>query len=91
MAHRQVLITFDDRIKSQRAETSLYLSKVSQPNYKLLFLHTALFYHHSVPSGLAVDYFNERLYWSDAKLSVIGSVRLDGSDPVIAASGIKNS
>lgn len=42
-------------------------------------------------SGLAVDYFNERLYWADAKLSVIGSVRLDGSDPVIAVSGIKNS
>lgn len=40
--------------------------------------------------GLAVDYFNERLYWADAKLSVIGSVRLDGSDPVIAVSGIKN-
>uniref|UniRef100_A0A3Q4HZM6 EGF-like domain-containing protein n=1 Tax=Neolamprologus brichardi TaxID=32507 RepID=A0A3Q4HZM6_NEOBR len=36
------------------------------------------------PTGtycLAVDYFNERLYWADAKLSVIGSVRLDGSDP----------
>ena len=42
-------------------------------------------------AGLAVDYFNERLYWADAKLSVIGSVRLDGSDPVIAASGVKNS
>lgn len=42
-------------------------------------------------TGLAVDYFNERLYWADAKLSVIGSVRLDGSDPVIAVSGIKNS
>lgn len=38
-----------------------------------------------------MDYFNERLYWADAKLSVIGSVRLDGSDPVIAASGLKNS
>ncbi|KAG7228330.1 hypothetical protein INR49_009194, partial [Caranx melampygus] len=43
------------------------------------------------PTGLAVDYFNERLYWADAKLSVIGSVRLDGSDPVIAVSGIKNN
>lgn len=46
---------------------------------------------HSVFTGLAVDYFNERLYWADAKLSVIGSVRLDGSDPVISVSGIKNS
>lgn len=45
----------------------------------------------SVSAGLAVDYFNERLYWADAKLSVIGSVRLDGSDPVISVSGIKNS
>uniref|UniRef100_A0A3B3IEL5 EGF-like domain-containing protein n=1 Tax=Oryzias latipes TaxID=8090 RepID=A0A3B3IEL5_ORYLA len=40
------------------------------------------------PTGLAVDHFNERLYWSDAKLSVIGSVRLDGSDPVIAVSDL---
>lgn len=45
----------------------------------------------SASTGLAVDYFNERLYWADAKLSVIGSVRLDGSDAVIAVSGIKNS
>lgn len=45
----------------------------------------------AVSAGLAVDYFNERLYWADAKLSVIGSVRLDGSDPVIAVSGVKNS
>lgn len=44
-----------------------------------------------VSAGLAVDYFNDRLYWADAKLSVIGSVRLDGSDPVVAVSGIKNS
>uniref|UniRef100_A0AAX7SPU8 EGF-like domain-containing protein n=1 Tax=Astatotilapia calliptera TaxID=8154 RepID=A0AAX7SPU8_ASTCA len=43
------------------------------------------------PTGLAVDYFNERLYWADAKLSVIGSVRLDGSDPIVAVSGIKNN
>ncbi|XP_028824867.1 low-density lipoprotein receptor-related protein 1-like isoform X2 [Denticeps clupeoides] len=43
------------------------------------------------PTGLAVDYFNERLYWADAKLSVIGSVRLDGSDPVLAVSGLKNN
>ncbi|XP_030279710.1 low-density lipoprotein receptor-related protein 1-like isoform X1 [Sparus aurata] len=43
------------------------------------------------PTGLAVDYFNERLYWADAKLSVIGSVRLDGSDPVTSVSGIKNN
>uniref|UniRef100_A0A673BTW4 Low density lipoprotein receptor-related protein 1Aa n=1 Tax=Sphaeramia orbicularis TaxID=375764 RepID=A0A673BTW4_9TELE len=36
------------------------------------------------PTGLAVDYFNERLYWADAKLSLIGSVRLNGSDAVVA-------
>lgn len=34
--------------------------------------------------GLAVDYHNERLYWADAKLSVIGSIRLNGTDPVVA-------
>lgn len=38
-----------------------------------------------------MDYFNERLYWADAKLSVIGSVRLDGTDPVVAVSNVKNS
>ncbi|KAG5836217.1 hypothetical protein ANANG_G00252240 [Anguilla anguilla] len=43
------------------------------------------------PTGLAVDYFNERLYWADAKLSVIGSVRLNGTDPVVAVSSIKNN
>ncbi|KAK6308419.1 hypothetical protein J4Q44_G00216900 [Coregonus suidteri] len=43
------------------------------------------------PTGLAVDYFNERLYWADAKLSVIGSVRLNGSDPVISVTGLKNN
>lgn len=37
-----------------------------------------------VSSGLAVDYHNERLYWADAKLSVIGSIRLNGTDPVVA-------
>ncbi|KAG7256890.1 hypothetical protein CRUP_021974, partial [Coryphaenoides rupestris] len=42
------------------------------------------------PTGLAVDYFNERLYWADAKLSTIGSVRLNGSDAVVAVSGVKN-
>uniref|UniRef100_A0A6Q2X199 EGF-like domain-containing protein n=1 Tax=Esox lucius TaxID=8010 RepID=A0A6Q2X199_ESOLU len=42
------------------------------------------------PTGLAVDYFNERLYWADAKLSVICSVRLNGSDPVVAVNSIKN-
>uniref|UniRef100_A0A673BX90 Low density lipoprotein receptor-related protein 1Aa n=1 Tax=Sphaeramia orbicularis TaxID=375764 RepID=A0A673BX90_9TELE len=42
------------------------------------------------PTGLAVDYFNERLYWADAKLSLIGSVRLNGSDAVVAVTSIKN-
>uniref|UniRef100_A0AAQ4PNY3 EGF-like domain-containing protein n=1 Tax=Gasterosteus aculeatus aculeatus TaxID=481459 RepID=A0AAQ4PNY3_GASAC len=36
------------------------------------------------PTGLAVDYFNERLFWADAKLSLICSVRLNGSDVVVA-------
>uniref|UniRef100_A0A3B3RJF0 EGF-like domain-containing protein n=1 Tax=Paramormyrops kingsleyae TaxID=1676925 RepID=A0A3B3RJF0_9TELE len=42
------------------------------------------------PTGLAVDHFNERLYWADAKLSIIGSVRLSGQDPVVAVTGLKN-
>lgn len=41
----------------------------------------------SVSPGLAVDYHNERLYWADAKLSVIGSIRLNGTDPIVAADG----
>uniref|UniRef100_A0A8C5MNU1 EGF-like domain-containing protein n=1 Tax=Leptobrachium leishanense TaxID=445787 RepID=A0A8C5MNU1_9ANUR len=40
------------------------------------------------PTGLAVDYYNERLYWADAKLSVIGSIRLNGTDRAIT---IKNN
>ncbi|KAJ8282634.1 hypothetical protein COCON_G00051530 [Conger conger] len=36
------------------------------------------------PTGLAIDYFNQRLYWADVELSVIGSVRLDGSDSLLA-------
>ncbi|KAM4582658.1 low-density lipoprotein receptor-related protein 1-like isoform 1-T1 [Fundulus diaphanus] len=42
------------------------------------------------PTGLAVDYFHERLYWADAKLSLICSVRLDGSDVVVAVNTLKN-
>ncbi|XP_064182725.1 low-density lipoprotein receptor-related protein 1B-like isoform X2 [Anguilla rostrata] len=36
------------------------------------------------PTGLAIDYFNQRLYWADVELSAIGSVRLDGSDSLLA-------
>lgn len=39
----------------------------------------------SASPGLAVDYHNERLYWADAKLSIIGSIRLNGTDPIVAA------
>ncbi|XP_037535815.1 low-density lipoprotein receptor-related protein 1 [Nematolebias whitei] len=42
------------------------------------------------PTGLTVDYYNERLYWADAKLSLISSVRLDGSDAVVAVNALKN-
>nr|XP_015214111.1 PREDICTED: low-density lipoprotein receptor-related protein 1B isoform X2 [Lepisosteus oculatus] len=35
------------------------------------------------PTGLAIDYFNQRLYWADAELSVIGSIRFDGSDSLL--------
>lgn len=40
-----------------------------------------------LPTGLAIDYFNQRLYWADAELSVIGSVRFDGSDALVAIGG----
>ncbi|TRY84843.1 hypothetical protein DNTS_002284 [Danionella cerebrum] len=35
------------------------------------------------PTGLAIDYFSQHVYWADAELSIIGSVRLDGSDPLV--------
>ncbi|XP_071403359.1 low-density lipoprotein receptor-related protein 1B-like, partial [Centroberyx affinis] len=38
------------------------------------------------PTGLAIDYFNQRLYWADPELSQIGSMRLDGSDPLVTIS-----
>lgn len=44
---------------------------------------------YAVPSsftGLAVDYFNHRLYWADPELSHIGSMRTDGSDPLVTIS-----
>lgn len=40
----------------------------------------------SFPTGLAIDYFNQRLYWADPELSHIGSVRLEGSDPLVTIS-----
>ncbi|KAK1797543.1 hypothetical protein P4O66_000836 [Electrophorus voltai] len=39
------------------------------------------------PTGLAIDFFSQRLYWVDAELSVIGSVRFDGSDALVVLSG----
>ncbi|XP_016375775.1 low-density lipoprotein receptor-related protein 1B-like [Sinocyclocheilus rhinocerous] len=39
------------------------------------------------PTGLAIDYFSQRVYWADAELSVIGSVRFDGSDPLLVIDG----
>uniref|UniRef100_A0A4W3IBD4 LDL receptor related protein 1B n=1 Tax=Callorhinchus milii TaxID=7868 RepID=A0A4W3IBD4_CALMI len=38
------------------------------------------------PTGLALDHFIQRLFWADAKLSIVGSIRFDGSDPVVVAS-----
>lgn len=32
------------------------------------------------PNGLALDISNDRLYWVDAKISKIETIRLDGSD-----------
>uniref|UniRef100_A0A8C6XVP1 LDL receptor related protein 1B n=1 Tax=Naja naja TaxID=35670 RepID=A0A8C6XVP1_NAJNA len=38
------------------------------------------------PTGLVVDNFSQRLFWADFELSVIGSIRFDGSDSVICVS-----
>ncbi|TRY82421.1 hypothetical protein DNTS_016378 [Danionella cerebrum] len=35
------------------------------------------------PTGLAIDYYNQRLYWADSELSQIGSGRFDGSDSLV--------
>lgn len=32
------------------------------------------------PNGLALDYPNERLYWTDAKKMSLESIQLDGTD-----------
>ncbi|KAK7940015.1 hypothetical protein WMY93_003341 [Mugilogobius chulae] len=38
------------------------------------------------PTGLAIDFFNQRLYWADPELSHIGSMKFDGSDPLVTIS-----
>lgn len=48
------------------------------PGKYVFFLHP--------PTGLTIDYFNQRLYWADPELSQIGSMRLDGSDPLVTVS-----
>ncbi|XP_046386301.1 vitellogenin receptor-like [Ischnura elegans] len=40
------------------------------------------------PNGLALDYPAERLYWVDAKLMIIESIKLDGTDRRIILKGI---
>lgn len=32
------------------------------------------------PNSITIDYPNDRLYWVDAKLKIIESIRLDGTD-----------
>ncbi|XP_041434027.1 low-density lipoprotein receptor-related protein 1B-like [Xenopus laevis] len=38
------------------------------------------------PTGLVVDHYSQRLYWADFEMSVIGTVKMDGSDLIIAVS-----
>lgn len=40
------------------------------------FVNTDIYW----PNGLAIDYPNERLYWTDAKKHSIESVKLDGTN-----------
>ncbi|XP_049533845.1 putative vitellogenin receptor [Anopheles darlingi] len=40
------------------------------------------------PNGLTLDWPNERLYWVDAKLKLIESMRLDGRDRTVILSGV---
>ncbi|XP_065166985.1 vitellogenin receptor Yl-like [Atheta coriaria] len=40
------------------------------------------------PNGLAIDYPNERLYWTDGKLMTLESIRLDGTDRRMILEGI---
>lgn len=57
---------------------------------ELLLLFLNILYHNSsrhLSVGLAIDYFSQRVYWADAELSVIGSVRFDGSDPLVVIDG----
>ncbi|XP_054256859.1 putative vitellogenin receptor [Macrosteles quadrilineatus] len=43
------------------------------------------------PNGLTIDHGNERLYWVDAKLLVIESIKLDGTDRrVVLSEAIKH-
>lgn len=37
------------------------------------------------PNGLAIDFPNDRLYWTDAKRATIESVKLDGTDRRVSA------
>ena len=41
-----------------------------------VIVHTNIEY----PNGIAIDYHNSRLYWTDAKQAAIESIKLDGSD-----------
>ncbi|XP_035791201.1 putative vitellogenin receptor [Anopheles albimanus] len=40
------------------------------------------------PNGLTLDWPNERLYWVDAKLKLIESMRFDGRDRTVVLSGV---
>ena len=43
------------------------------------------------PNGLSVDYDENRIYWADARIDRIESIKLDGSDRQVAIASTQHS
>ena len=42
------------------------------------------------PNGLAIDFKEDYVYWSDARINVIEKMRFDGSDRTVILSGLRH-